>query len=200
MKEKRMFCIQCGAENEDNATNCFACRAPLAQERAGKKPFDSYTANINEKLNRLHGINQRFYLNEAEETKKRIRTKLIVSAVIGISVPAFFLIAMFNALAANPESLSTSQSSTSSNGTLTFMIVAEILVVAFLPLGISFATEFIRDHPEYKNAAIALIVISCLGLGMVTIPALAIAGIPGIFYLKNKRQKAIEEIKQYGSN
>lgn len=77
------------------------------------------------------------------------------------------------------------------------MGLTSLLMLALLPLGISTATEYVRDHEEYKNAAIALIVISVLGLGIVTLPALAIAGIPGLFYLRNKRTKAIEEIKLF---
>lgn len=193
-----MFCTQCGTENKNGDAACIACGAPLASTRIQENLFDGYSSSINEKLGRLHGVNRRFYLNEAEETKKRIRNKLIVSAVIAIPLLLFWFASLVSYL---PEiTIPELQTATSIELYAVAMSLMTPLVLGLAPLGISTATEYLRDHQEYKNIAIALTVFSFFGLVVVTIPALAISGIPGLFYLKNKHQKAIEEIKQYGSN
>ncbi len=193
-----MFCTQCGTENKNSDTTCIACGTPLASTRIQENLFDGYSSSINVKLDKLHGISRKFYLNEAEETKKRIRNKLIVSAVIAIPL----LLSWFAALVSHLPEVSIPELQTATSGELHAAVMSLMtpLVLGLAPLGISTATEYLRDHQEYKNIAIALIVFSFFGLAVVTIPALAISGIPGFFYLKNKRQKAIEEIKQYGSN
>lgn len=193
-----MFCTQCGTENKNSDTACIACGAPLASTRIQENLFDDYSSSINEKLGKFHGISRKFYLNEAEETKKRIRNKLIVSAVIAIPLLLSWFAALVSYL---PEAtIPELQTATYIELHAAVMSLMTPLVLGLVPLGISTATEYLRDHQEYKKIAIALIVFSFFGLAVVTIPALAISGIPGFFYLKNKRQKAIEEIKQYGSN
>lgn len=189
-----MFCTQCGMENAANTDVCVACGTSLTPRQTNENLFGGYTADINEKLGRLHGINQRHFLNEAKETKGRIRNKLIVSGVIGVPLLAIWVLEL---IACAPELLSYLQGETVPEIAAGLMGLTSLLMLALLPLGISTATEYVRDHEEYKNAAIALIVISVLGLGIVTLPALAIAGIPGLFYLRNKRTKAIEEIKLF---
>lgn len=193
-----MFCTRCGTENKNGDTTCIACGAPLASTRIQENLFGGYSSSINEKLGKLHGISRKFYLNEAEETKKRIRNKLIVSVVIAIPL----LLSCFEALVSYlPEvTIPELQTTTSIELYAAAKSLMTPLVLGLVPLGISTATEYLRDHQEYKNIAIALTVFSFFGLAIVTIPALAISGIPGFFYLKNKRQKAIEEIKQYGLN
>ena len=188
-----MFCTRCGTENKNGDTTCIACGAPLASTRIQENLFGGYSSSINEKLGKLHGISRKFYLNEAEETKKRIRNKLIV-------IP--LLLSWFEALVSYlPEvTIPELQTTTSIELYAAAKSLMTPLVLGLVPLGISTATEYLRDHQEYKNIAIALTVFSFFGLAIVTIPALAISGIPGFFYLKNKRQKAIEEIKQYGLN
>lgn len=193
-----MFCTQCGTENKNGDAACITCGTPLASTRVQENLFAGYSSSINEKLDRLHGINRKFYLNEAEETKKRIRNKLIVSVVIAIPLLLFW----FEALASHlPEVMNPElQTATSIELYAAAKSLMTPLVLGLTPLGISTATEYLRDHQEYKNIAIALTAFSFFGLAVVTIPALAILGIPGFFYLKNKRQKAIEVIRQYGSN
>lgn len=193
-----MFCTQCGTENKNGNAACIACGSPLASTRVQENLFSGYSSSINEKLDRLHGINRKFYLNEAEEAKRRIRNKLIVSVAIAIPLLLFWFADLVSCLSEGiiPE-LHTATSIELYAAAKSLMTP---LVLGLAPLGISTATEYLRDHQEYKKIAIALTVFSFFGLAVVTIPALAILGIPGFFYLKNKRQKAIEVIKQYGSN
>lgn len=193
-----MFCTQCGTENESDEAVCVACGVPLAPTQTRENPFGNYTSSIDEKLNRLHGINRRFCLNEAEETKKRIRNKLIISIVIAIPFLLFWFAAL--AIYLPEEIVPTLQTATSAELYAHMAALMAPLVLGLTPLGISTATEYLRDHQEYKNIAIALIVFSFFGLAIATLPTLAVSGIPGFFYLESKRQKAIKEINQYSSN
>lgn len=104
-----MFCTQCGMENAANTDVCVACGTPLTPRQTNENFFGGYTADINEKLGRLHGINQRHFLNEAKETKGRIRNKLIVSGVIGVPLLAIWVLEL---IACAPELLSYLQGET----------------------------------------------------------------------------------------
>ena len=144
-----MFCTQCGTENKNSDTACIACGAPLASTRIQENLFDDYSSSINEKLGKFHGISRKFYLNEAEETKKRIRNKLIVSAVIAIPLLLSWFATLVSYL---PEAtIPELQTATYIELHAAVMSLMTPLVLGLAPLGISTATEYLRDHQEYKK-------------------------------------------------
>ena len=196
-----MFCIRCGKENATGAVYCTSCGAPLTTEASSEKPPIDHSPITDEKHDQLHEIDRCRQLYEAEETKKRIERKFIISGVIGIAYLVIVLaLVIFAAaqLSAETHSGLEIESPTELLSVIPFLV--QILIAFFLPLGVSVASEYVHDNPEYKTVAIILLVASFLGVGVITFPVLTVAGIPGFFYLRNRRREAIKEIESLSSN